>query len=69
MDIRKLRYINLISYAIIRLSKCGGLYTKAIERRKRKTKEDKKIWENFFQHLIAEYEKLVSEGGGTNLAQ
>ena len=27
---RKLSDINLISYAMIKLSKCGGLYTKAI---------------------------------------
>ena len=28
---RKLRNVNIISYAMIKLSKCGGIYTKAIE--------------------------------------
>ena len=49
---RELSDINLISYAMIKLSNCGGLYTKSIERWKSKTKEDKKIWETFRQRLI-----------------
>ena len=49
---RKLSDVNLISYAMIKLFKCDGLCTKAIERWHRKTKEDKKIWENFRQNLI-----------------
>ena len=48
----ELRNANLISCAMIKLSKCGGLYTKAIERWQRNIKEDKKIWANFRQHLI-----------------
>ena len=61
--------VNLIIYIMIKLSKCGGLYTKAIERWQIKTKEYKKIWANFRQHLIAEYEELLAEGGGTKLCQ
>ena len=30
---------------------------------------DKKIWENFLQNLIAEYEKLLAKGGVTTLGQ
>ena len=51
---RKLIDVNLISYNMIKLSKCGSLYTNAIERCKSNTKEDKNIWANFRQHLIAE---------------
>ena len=65
----ELRDVNLISYAMIKLSKCGGLYTKAIERWQSKTKEDKNIWANLRQHLIAEYEKLLEEGGCMTLCQ
>ena len=35
---RELINVNLISYAMIKLSKCGGLYSKAIERCQSKTK-------------------------------
>ena len=66
---RQLSDVNLISYAMIKLSKCGGLYTKAIERWQIKAKENKKIWANFCQHLITEYENLLVEGGGTTLGQ
>ena len=65
----KLSDVNLIKNAMIKLSKCGGLYTKAIERWQIKTKEDKKIRSNLRENLIAEYEKLLSEGGGTTLGQ
>ena len=54
---------------MIKLSKCGGLYTKSIERWQSKTKIDKKIWRNFRQHLIVEYENLLAEGVGTTLGQ
>ena len=39
----KLIYVNLISYAMIKLCKCGGIYTKAIERWKIKNAADKNI--------------------------
>ena len=57
----ELSNVNLISYTMIKLSKCGGLYTRDIERWNIKTKTDKNIWENFHQHLISEYEKMLSE--------
>ena len=61
--------VNLISYAMIKLSKCGGIYIKAVEWWQSKTKEDNKIWANFRQRLIAEYEKLLEELGGKTLGQ
>ena len=66
---RELSDVNLISCAMIKQTKCVGLYTKTTEPWQSKTKEDKKIWENFCQHLISEYEKLLTEGGGTILGQ
>ena len=54
---------------MIKLSKCGGLYTKAIERWQINTKENKNICANFHQHLIVEYENMLTEGGGTTLGQ
>ena len=66
---RELRDVNIISYAMIKLSKCDILYNKAIERLQNKTKEDKKIQANLRQHLIEENENLLEEGGGTTLGQ
>ena len=54
---------------MIKLSKCCSIYTKAIELWQSKTTAYKKIWENFCLHLIAEYENLLAEGGGTKLGQ
>ena len=65
----KLSDLNIISYAMIRLSSYGGPYTKAIENWQSKTKEDKSIWGKLRQNLIAEYGKLLAEGGGTTLGQ
>ena len=66
---REMSDVNLISYGTIKLSKCRGLYTKAMERWQAKTKDDKKLWANFRTHYITEYEKLLAEGGGTTLGQ
>ena len=55
----KLSDVNLIKNAMIKLSKCGGLYTKAIERWQSKTKEDKNIWAHLCKNLIAEYENML----------
>ena len=55
----KLSNVDFISYAMIKISKCGGLYTKAIERWQSKTKEDKNIWAHLCKNLIAEYENML----------
>ena len=52
----ELSNVNLISYVMIKLSRCGRLYTKAIEIWKMKNAADKKIWAKSPKHLIAEYE-------------
>ena len=54
---------------MIKLFKCGGLYTQSIERWHSKITTDKNIWETLRQHLISEYENLVAEGGGKTLGQ
>ena len=52
--------VNLISYAMIKISKCGGLYIKAVEGCQSNTKTYKKTWANFRQHLVAEYENMLA---------
>ena len=54
---------------MIKISKCGFLYTKSIERWQINNTTDKRIWEIFCKHLIAEYKNLLSEGGSTTLDQ
>ena len=66
---REMSDVNLISYGTIKLSKCGGLYTKAMEHWHTKDSDDKKVWANFRQHYIAEYKQLLAGGGGTTLGQ
>jgi len=66
---RELSNVNLISYGSIKLAKCGGLYTKAMERWQAMPGPNKKVWANFRKHYITEYEKLLAEGGGTTLGQ
>ena len=61
--------VNLISYAMIKLSKYGGLYIEAIYMWRIKNTTDKKIWANFHQHLIEEYEDLLVEGVVTTIGQ
>jgi hypothetical protein len=66
---RQMSDVNLISYGTIKLSKCGGLYSKAMERWQAKDNAIQRVWANFRQHYITEYEKLLAEGGGTTLGQ
>ena len=66
---REMSDVNLISYGSIKLAKCGGLYTKAMERWQAMPGPNKKVWANFRKHYITEYEKLLAEGGGTTLGQ
>ena len=65
----KLSDVNFISYAMIKISKCGGIYTMAIDRYQSNTKEYKNIWGKFCQKLIAEYENLLAEELGTTLCR
>ena len=54
---------------MLKLSKCGGIYIRAIERWHSKTEAENKIWSKFRQHLIVEYEIFLEEGGGKNLGK
>ena len=64
----KLSDVNLISYDMIKLSKCCGLYNKYIEMAEKDQRRQEDMG-NLCQHLIKEYEKMLEEGGGTNLSQ
>ena len=66
---RPLSEPNLIGYALIKLSKCGGMYAKALERWNKVIPNNRKKWAIFRKHMINEYELNITEGGGTTMGQ
>ena len=66
---RQLSEPNLIGYALIKLSKCGGMYAKALERWNKVIPNNRKKWAIFLKHMINEYEIKITEGGGTTMGQ
>jgi hypothetical protein len=61
--------VQLIKYGLIKLSKTGGLYAKAIEHWNARDPKDRRAWVDFKTHMIEEYEKLLRESGGTTMGQ
>ena len=51
---RQLSEPNLIGYALIKLSKCGGMYAKALERWNKVLPNNRKKWAIFRKHRINE---------------
>ena len=66
---RQLSEPNLIGYALIKISKCGGMYAKALERWNKVLPKNRKKWATFRKHMINEYELNITEGGGTEMGQ
>ena len=66
---RQLSEPNLIGYALIKLSKCGGMYAKSLERWNKVLPNNRKKWAIFRKHMINEYELKITEGGGTTMGQ
>ena len=61
--------VTLIQYALIKLSKTGGMYTKALERWGAKPPEKRKTWSVFRKYMIWCYEKMLAENTGTTMGQ
>ena len=68
-DDRQLSEPNPIGYALIKLSKCGGMYAKALERWNKVLPNNRKKWAIFRKHMINEYELKITEGGGMTMGQ
>ena len=68
-EYRQLSEPNLIGYALIKLSKCGGMYAKALEWWNKVIPNNRKKWAIFREHMINEYELKITEGGGTMIGQ
>ena len=60
---------QLIDYAMIKLSKTGGMYAKGMARWRKRDTTEKKKWMDYVKFMVAEYERLQHEMGGTTLGQ
>ena len=58
-EYRQLSEPNLIGYALIKLSKCGGMYAKALERWNKVLPKNRKMG-HFHKHMINEYELKIT---------
>jgi hypothetical protein len=66
---RQLSEVNLIDHALIKLSKTGGMYTKALESWNGRPPADRKTWAQFREVMVKQYEKMLAEGSGTTIGQ
>ena len=66
---RQLSEPNLIGYALTKLSKCEGIYAKALERWNKVLPNNRKKWALFRKHMINEYKLDITEGGGMTMGQ
>ena len=57
--------VQLIMHGLIKLTKTGGLYAKAIELWNAKAITNRQNWVTFTTHFIEEYKKMLAAGGGT----
>eukprot|EP00978_Attheya_sp_CCMP212_P017717 scaffold47601_cov35-Attheya_sp.AAC.1 len=57
--------VQLIKYGLIKLSKTGVLYAKAIEHWNARDPKDRRAWVDFKTHMIKEYEKIWRHDHGT----
>jgi hypothetical protein len=66
---RQLSELNLIDHALIKLSKTGGMYTKALETWNGRPPHDRKTWAQFHKVMVKQYEKMLAEGADTTISQ
>ena len=67
-DKMEMSEVQLCLFGLIKLSKTGGLYAKALERWNAKDLHLRQRWVNFKTHFVEEYEKMLAAGGGTSMA-
>ena len=51
---------TIIGYALIKISKCGGMHEKALERWNKVLPKNRKKWAIFRKHMINEYELKIT---------
>ena len=61
--------LNLISYALIKLTKTRGMYAKGIEKWKKMPSQDRIKWAKFSTHMVEDYNKQLTKTGVTTISQ
>ena len=60
---------NLISYALIKLTKTGGVYAKGIEKWQKRPPQDRQKWNKFLVHMVEYYARQLTKTGGTTVGK
>ena len=60
---------NLISYALIKLTKTRGMYDKGIKKWQNRTPQDRIKWVKLSAHMVEDYEIQLTKTGGTKMVQ
>ena len=60
---------SLIRYALIKLTKTGGMYAKGIEKWKKRPTQDRQKWGKLSSHMVDSYESQLIETVGTTMGQ
>ena len=60
---RALTESNLISYALINLTKKGGVYDKEIEKWQKRPPQNRRKWAKLLAHMVKDYERQITETG------
>ena len=66
---RQLTQVNLIGYAVIKLSETGGMYQKALKKWHLRDVDDRKSWAAFSKFMVEQYERLLKLGTGITIGQ
>ena len=54
---------NLISYALINLTKTGGMYAKGIKKWQKRPPQDSRKWFEFSAYVVEDYEGQLTKTG------
>ena len=68
-EYRVLTESNQINYALIKLTKTGGMYAKGIEKRQKRPPQDRQKWAEFSAHMVEDSERQKIETGGTTIGK
>ena len=63
-DKMELSNVKLCTHGLIKLSKTGALYAKAIKQWNQKDLQEQQQWMGFKTHYIEEYKKMLAANGG-----
>ena len=60
---------NLISYALIKLTKTGGMYVKGIKKWQKRPPQDRRKWAEVLAHMVKDYKQQLTVTGVNTMGQ